>query len=214
MPNFFSDYTKQDCSYNWYVRSRDHPRPEDEVYADPIPIEIRDSIVDAMGGDREAIIGPEERHAHCVLTVLRTTVFGIVQVHAVELAENSIFNDCLHVARRQIGCVRFSYTPPRCRTPRRNHCQPDLVMAAVTGDTAKALEAQRVKPQFTARRYGAPAYGQLATNGAPEIATGADDGAEMGAFHDLFQPQRMANLRTRLEEFTPAGMDAGVLLAN
>lgn len=187
---------------------------EDEVQADPIPIEITDSLVDAMGGDREAIIGPEERLAHCVLTIARTTVFGIVQVHAVQLAENCIFNDCLHVARRQIGCVRFSYIPPRCRTPRRYNCQPDLVMAAVKGDTAKALEAQRVKPQFTARRYGAPAYGQLAAESAPEIATGADDGAEMGAFHDLFQPQRMANLRTRLEDFTPAGMDAGVLLAN
>ena len=137
-----------------------------------------------------------------------------MQVHAVERAENSIFNDCLHVARRQIGCVRFCYTPPRCRTPRRYQCQPDLVMAAVTGDIAKALEAQRVKPQFTARRYGAPGYGQLSADGAPEIATGADDGAEMGAFHDLFQPQRLANLRTRLEDFTPAGMDAGVLLAN
>jgi len=187
---------------------------EDEVLADPIPISITDSIVDAMGGDRPAIIGPDERHAHAVLTIARTTVFGIVQAHAVELAENSIFNDCVHVARRQIGCMRFCYVPRGCRTPRRYNCQPDLVTAAVTGEVAKGLEAQRVKPQFTARRYGAPAYGQLAGSGAAEIATGADDGAEMGAFHDLFQPQRLANLRTRLEDFTPAGMDAGVLLAN
>lgn len=187
---------------------------EDEVRADPIPITIEDSIVDAMGGDREAIIGPEQRHAHAVLTIRRTTVFGIVQVHALELGENSIFNDCVHVARRQIGCLRFSYVPRGCRTPRRHGCQPDLVVTAADSDAEAALEAERVKPQFTARRYGAPAYGQLAASGAAEIATGADDGAEMGAFHDLFQPQRLANLRTRLEEFTPAGMDAGVLLAN
>jgi hypothetical protein len=187
---------------------------EDEVRAEPIPITITDSVVDAMDGDREAIIGPEQRHAHAVLTIARTTVFGVVQVHAVRLAENSIFNDCVHVARRQIGCMRFCYVPRACRTPQRYNCQPDLVVSAVAGDAAKALEAMRVKPQFTARRYGAPAYGQLAADGASEIATGADDGAEMGAFHDLFQPQRLANLRTRLEEFTPAGMDAGVLLAN
>jgi hypothetical protein len=35
----------------------------------------------------------------------------------------------------------------------------------------------------------------------------------MGAFHDLFQPQREANLLARLEEFTPAGMDVGIIHA-
>jgi hypothetical protein len=35
----------------------------------------------------------------------------------------------------------------------------------------------------------------------------------MGVFHDLFQPQRAANLRVRLDEFTPAGMDAGIIFA-
>jgi hypothetical protein len=36
----------------------------------------------------------------------------------------------------------------------------------------------------------------------------------MGVFHDLFQPQREANLRTRLDEYTPAGMNAGYILVN
>ena len=36
---------------------------------------------------------------------------------------------------------------------------------------------------------------------------------EMGVFHDLFQPQREANRRTRLDEFTPAGINAGLILA-
>jgi hypothetical protein len=36
----------------------------------------------------------------------------------------------------------------------------------------------------------------------------------MGAFHDLFQPQREANLRVRLQEFTPAGMEADIVFAN
>jgi hypothetical protein len=197
---------------------------EDEVNTDPIPVEISDSIVDAMDGDREAIIGPSGRSAHGLFTVRRSTVFGIVQVHAIELAENSIFNDCVHVARRQIGCMRFCYVPDGCRTPKRYHCQPDLVMQAarerLAGQghdviaAAQRRDAERVRPQFTARHYGTPAYGQLAASGADEIARGADDGAEMGAFHDLFQPQRLANLRARLGEFTPAGMDAGILLAN
>ncbi len=187
---------------------------EDEVHSDPIPIEIEDSIVDAMDGDIEAIGGPQGAHAHCALTVRRCTVFGIIQVHAMALGENSIFFDCVHVARRQVGCVRFCYVQPNCRTPRRYSCQPDLVMAAKTSAAAKALEAERVIPQFTAYSYGSPAYAQISVHCAREIFEGASDGAEMGVFHDLFEPQRFANLRARLDEFTPAGMDAGVLLAN
>jgi hypothetical protein len=36
----------------------------------------------------------------------------------------------------------------------------------------------------------------------------------MGAFHDLFLPQRIANLRLRLEHATPAGMDTGIIYAD
>jgi hypothetical protein len=36
----------------------------------------------------------------------------------------------------------------------------------------------------------------------------------MGVFHDLFQPQREANLRARLAEFTPAGMNVGIVYGN
>jgi hypothetical protein len=47
-----------------------------------------------------------------------------------------------------------------------------------------------------------------------EILRGADDESEMGAFHDLFQPQRAANLLARLEEYIPAGMDVGLINAS
>ncbi len=187
---------------------------EDEVHSDPIPVEIIDSIVDAMGGDREAIVGPQATHAHATLTVRRSTVFGIVQVHAVQLAENSIFQDCVHVARRQIGCMRFCYVPSGCRTPKRYNCQPDLVVHAADNAAEKVREAERVIPQYTSQRYGHASYPALGLHCAQEILEGADDGAEIGMFHDLFQPQRFANVRARLEEFTPAGMDAGVLIAN
>lgn len=196
---------------------------EDEVQTDPIPVAITDSIVDAMDGDREALIGPAARHAHVHLTVRRSTIFGIVQVHAMPLAENSIFNDCVHVARRQIGCMRFCYVPPGCRTPKRFRCQPDLVEEAVRKALAGAdpgeiadesrREAERVRPRYTDRRYGRPVYCQLAGHCADEIKRGADDASEMGVFHNLYEPQRMDNLRARLDEFTPSGMDSGVILA-
>jgi hypothetical protein len=36
----------------------------------------------------------------------------------------------------------------------------------------------------------------------------------MGVFHDLYQPQRSANLRARLDDYTPAGMKAGIIYAS
>ena len=78
----------------------------------------------------------------------------------------------------------------------------------------KALAEIRVRPRFNSLRYGMATYCQLANTCAEEIKRGADDESEMGVFHDLFQPQREANLRTRLDEFTPAGVNAGIILAN
>jgi hypothetical protein len=36
----------------------------------------------------------------------------------------------------------------------------------------------------------------------------------MGVWHDLYEPQREANLAVRLAEYVPAGTDAGILFAN
>ncbi len=195
---------------------------EDEVNLDPIPLSITDSILDATSAEREAIGSPGYAVAHACLTIKRSTVFGIVDVHAVELAEDSIFSACLNVARRQLGCMSFCSVPPGCRTPRRYRCQPDLVIQAVKEkrlDPAKEAaqsesETRRVRPQFTSHSYGNSGYAQLALTCADEIKRGATDESEMGAFHDLFQPQREANLRARLEEFTPAGMDAAIIFVN
>ncbi|MFO0699087.1 MAG: hypothetical protein U0236_07645 [Nitrospira sp.] len=190
---------------------------------DPIRLCISDSIVDALDPENEAIGAPGCPVAHAVLTIRRSTVFGQVQVHATELGENSIFNGRITVARRQYGCLRFCYVTPGSRTPPRYHCQPDLVEIPVrTGfppgsfdeEKERALEPERlrVSPQFTSTSYGTPAYCQLARTCAVEITHGADDESEMGVFHDLFQPQREANLRARLDEYIPAGADVGIVL--
>jgi hypothetical protein len=128
------------------------------------------------------------------------------------LAENSIFMGKVTVARRQTGCVRFCYVPPGSKTPRRYRCQPDLVEAAAPAE-AKDRERQRVRPRFNSQRYGQHAYCQLAHLCADEIKQGADDGSEMGVFHNLFEPQRQAILQARLDEFTPADMTAGLIYA-
>ncbi|MFJ4276569.1 hypothetical protein [Streptomyces massasporeus] len=163
----------------------------DEVSEDPLDIHIRDSVLDATADDREALSAPDCRHAHAVLHLHRTTVIGEIHTHAVQIAENSVFTGRLHVARRGTGCVRYSYVPTGSRTPRRHRC-PDT------------------KPLFTSQRYGTPWYGLLADRCPEEIRRGADDGAELGVFHDLYRPQREDGLRARLAEYTPAGTDAGI----
>lgn len=194
----------------------------DEVRSDPVAIEIVDSVVDATALDGEAIGAPGWPAAHARLTFRRCTVVGTVAVHAIELAENTLFLSEVRVARRQIGCVRFCFVPPGSRTPRRFHCQPDLTFAAIDAagkldntldvDGEKALALERVSPRFDSLRYGTPTYARLALSCAPEIAAGADNRSEMGVFNDLYQPQRLASLQARLAEFTVAGMDSGVVL--
>jgi hypothetical protein len=164
----------------------------DEVSEDPLDIHLRDSVLDATGHDREALSAPDCRHAHAVLHVHRSTVIGEVHTHAVEIAENSLFTGRLHVARRGIGRLRHTYVPAGSRTPRR-HRSPS-----------------QPSPLFTSVRYGTPWYAQLADRCPEELRRGADDGAELGAFHDLYRPQREDGLRARLAEYTPAGTDAGI----
>lgn len=335
----------------------------DEVGTDPISLTLSDSILDATSDTREAICAPSWPHAHAALTILRTTVIGTIQTHAIQLAEDSIFTGRIQAARRQTGCIRFSHVPAGSRTPRRFRCQPDLAERAaldklpvaeiggathvpmlVGGDASAipdqipdnanlrlrfqtssptpalgetftltlaidnpgprratgisvalmpparkddptnspfgsgthvtlshgalaggtglswripalnpgesalltatvALDAEpeppRMRaeitacsftddgqayrdallaaaraamwPRFTDRHYGRPGYGQLHACTDPGILEGASDAAEMGAFHDLFQPQRHAALAARLDDNLPAGMAAGII---
>ena len=128
-------------------------------------------------------------------------------------------------ARTQSGCVRFSFVPLGSRTPRRYRCQPDLsirdalraALAADPGLTAAEQDAIRayvagwLRPAFTTTQYGQPAYGQLRLSAPVEIRAGAADGAEMGAYCQVKQAQRESNLRIRLDEYLPFGLDAGVI---
>jgi len=199
---------------------------QDEVHMEPVPILISDSILDATSEEREALSAPGCAVASATLTIARSTVFGEIHTHAIELAENCLFNGRIKVARRQQGCMRFCSVTLPSRTPRRYNCQPDLVDQAVAElvaqgklpkgeqQSAQTFERDRVRPQFNSTRYGTPTYCQLAATCVAEITRGADDESEMGVFHDLYQPQRAANLRARLDEYTPAGLDVGILYAS
>jgi hypothetical protein len=185
----------------------------DEVRREPVAVSIRDSIVDATSVERSAIAAQANAVTHAVLDIRRSTVIGRIRAHAIDLGENAIFLGEVVVLRSQRGCVRFSFVAPGSRTPRRYHCQPDLVEQAAAGPGDALRERNRVTPQFTSTRYGNPGYGQLADRCADEITRGADDESEMGVFHDLFQPQREVGLRARLEEHVPASTNVALIHA-
>ncbi len=191
----------------------------------------------ALAGPGAAVAG-ELAPMGGTLRLEESTVIGQVHARVMELVSNSILDARTKAGdgwpapvlaqRKQIGCVRFSFVPEGARTPRRFRCQPDLetglrIEAAEKEAQSKnqtLTQAQRdairaevnawLKPSFTSLRYGEPAYAQLRARTPPQIREGADDEAAMGAFHDLFEPQRLTNVRIRLEEYLRFGLEAGV----
>jgi hypothetical protein len=171
---------------------------------------ISDSIVDATEGGESAIVEAD------AVVLQRVTVLGSTSAKTID-ASDTIFDGTPVARRTQQGCVRFSYVPrlksdappstPRSVVGERYRCQPDLALTDATN--ADAI-IDRLKPSFTSRRYGDPGYAQLSTDCPPEIAAGASDGSEMGVFGMLHQPQRLANLRTALDEYLRFGLEAGI----
>ena len=152
-------------------------------------LDLVDTIVD---GDLDAR----------ALTLQGATILGTTTAQTLD-ASNVICVGPVHVERRQVGCVRFSYVPIESEAPRRFHCQPtDAASAAV------------VRPHFVSTTFGDPGYAMLATTCPPPIAAGADDEGEMGAWHFLHAPQRVGNLQRALDEYLRFGLEAGILLAH
>ncbi|GAC1627543.1 MAG: hypothetical protein NVS4B7_16950 [Ktedonobacteraceae bacterium] len=180
---------------------------------------------------------PEQKHKYpgAALSVKNCTIIGRVHTVAMEAASNTIFlaqtveeiepSAPLVVKRRQEGCIRCSYVPAHSHTPRRYKC------------VSAGEHEEHNTPAFTSLRYGEPGYCQLLQRSPVKahieendsvkllpndyqaqqnmfeasIRQGADDEAEMGAFHDLFQPQRETNLRLRLAEYLSFTMEPSIV---
>jgi hypothetical protein len=196
-----------------------------ETGFDPVPVTVADSILDPGSPSQPAVEGAEGRPAWASLSLHRVTVLGGVHVRQVGTITDSLLLGPLDSARRQVGRVSFSYIPQDSHTPRRSSCQPDGVLAAVdeavTRGTVPASkrtalrrrEAARVTPRFDSVRFGAPAYGRLVTGAPPELARGAQDGGELGAYHMLWISYREAQLQSGLLAYAPIGMDIRPLYA-
>ena len=151
-----------------------------------------DSIIDGKGNNAAI----EARS----VKLKNTTVFGKSRVSKLSLASNVIFTDIVSSTITQEGCVRFSYIPSGSKTPQRYICQPE------------EGKEEAVRPAFTSEVYGDPGYAQLHRSIAAKIFQGGDNGAEMGAFNHLLQPQRIADLKSSLDEYLRFGLEAGIFL--
>ncbi len=171
---------------------------------------IDDSIIDALSATAVAYSAPDGVAVGAELTCRNSTFIGKVAARILRLASNTLFEARLapggdawaapvRAELLQEGCVRFSCLPLDSAVPKRHRCVP-----------AGPQDQGRVRPIFCSLRYGDPGFALLHPATAEEILSGADDGAEIGAFHDLYQPQREAALRARLREFLRFGLEAGI----
>lgn len=181
-------------------------------------LRIADSIVDGGKPEWVAISADGSDDPAAPVHIENSTIIGKVNTRIMELASNSIFYAQLDTSnapnpdpwlqsvkaqRLQTGCARFSWFPIGSRIPAPYKCQPTLL-----------ANADRIVPIFNSMQYGDPDYCQLSQLTATEILRGADDESEMGVFHQLYMPQRLANLNTRLEEYLRFGMEAGIFFAS
>ncbi|MBO3457583.1 hypothetical protein G7B40_009155 [Aetokthonos hydrillicola Thurmond2011] len=74
----------------------------------------------------------------------------------------------------------------------------------------KMLFLRRLQPSFSSQDYGDPNYAQLSQLCSPEIRTGAENGAEMGAFNYLKNAQREVSLQASLKEYLRFGLELGI----
>ncbi len=145
---------------------------------------VERSILD--GGAGVAVAGADGESPGPPATFDGCTVFGEVRVCQLR-AESTIFTARVSVSDPTTGGTGFCYVPGGERPPR--------------------------PPVFTATLYGQPGYAQLATGTPAEITSGARDGSEIGVFHDLRQPQRLANLPGTIAEYLRWGYEAAVVFA-
>jgi hypothetical protein len=175
-----------------------------------VTVSAFDSIIDATDPTRVACADLDGVSGLGTLTLDGCTVIGKVHAVLLRLVSNSIvwaglvatdtWTTGLIGDRRQEGCVRFSYLPARAKTPRRFEC----VERTIAGP----------QPIFFASRYGRADYLKLLRSTPDAVRRGADDGGEMGAFHFVLAPLRETDLRVRLQEYMPVGLEFGILYEN
>ena len=167
---------------------------------------VSDSIMDASDPTGTAYAASDGVSGGGSLSLQACTVIGKIHATLFALVSNSIlwaalalhdkWNAPVLADRKQQGCVRFSFLPAGSVGPRQFEC-----VEQGTGGSP---------PLFYSLRYGDPGYAKLLPSTGQSIRQGADDGGEMGAFHFVLAPFRENDLRIRLKEYLPVGLEFGI----
>ena len=150
------------------------------------------------------------------LTMNGCTVIGKVYASLLSLASNCLFiaalseadissaprlwNAPLWSARRQQGCVRFSYVPTG------EDPAPSVPL--------RGAGAGRARSDVLRAPVRRPCIRQIAAHDRHVDSPGRGRRQQIGAFHPVLAPQREADLLTRLAEYVPVGLEYGIFYEN
>lgn len=174
-------------------------------------VRVCNSIVDANSPCCVAYASSDGYSAGADLHIEDSTIIGKVRTRTLQLASNTIFfarlglHDpwpaALWCSRRQAGCVRFCSLPRDAITPRRYECLPP-----------DADSTAKFAPSFITLRYGHPAYALLSGDTPVAVWRGADDGSQMGVYHQIQETEAVSNVQIRTPEYLPVMLEAGIFL--
>jgi hypothetical protein len=172
---------------------------------------ISSSIIDSCCPSNVAYAGSDLASAGADLRIEDCTVIGKLWTRTMQLASNTIFiarrprhdpwKAAIWSSRVQVGCVRFCFVPNDNITPKKYRCLPD--------DPSHEAE---LWPNFITLQYGHPSYAMLSGYVPVAVWTGADNGAEMGAFHGTEETLGIRNVQLCAPEYLPVGLEAGIFL--
>lgn len=120
------------------------------------------------------------------------------------LSETIQASDCLFM-----GSIRKDQRPP---TPPDRGCIRYSRIPPASDDGGLVIEhSTRVEPEFFEHRFGQRGCGVLRPATAPAIRHGAEDGGEMGAYHDQHLSLLAEAAVDKLQDFLPVGVQAVVI---
>ncbi|MFE9040616.1 hypothetical protein ACFYOG_06830 [Streptomyces sp. NPDC007818] len=125
------------------------------------------------------------------------TVRGAVTVRSLD-GSSCVLDGTVTVEHRQTGCLRFSYSGPGSRTPRRYRCVPEEADGTGPGPVYASLDP------------GSPVYLALGRGCSDALRTGGESGAEMGVHHPLRRPLRVAAAARALAPYLPVQAEIGM----
>jgi hypothetical protein len=162
-------------------------------------IQIEDSIVQSREPGEPAI-----RTRLAGVELARVTVLGGVAVARLS-ATDSLITGLVRVTDNQNGCLRYSSTSDGADDP--------LGPAVLPPRFESHVVPGRFPPAWIASgRFGDADYGTLSAVAPEAVRSGAENGAEMGAFNDRALGVRLDDLMRQLRSLLPVGQTPQIIL--